>query len=118
MTRISCSLLTALVLALIPLAYAQSPGPAAVSGNARLAALVPAGLSPEDACRGFKDLGECSATLHIAQNLSIPFADLKDRVTSGQSLGTVIHAFKPDVDSRREAQRAEEQARADLRSQT
>lgn len=116
MTRFSHALLTALALA--PLAYAQQPSAAAASGNTRLAALVPTGLSPEDACTGFKDLGECSATLHVAQNLNIPFADLKDRVTSGQSLGTVIHFFKPDVDSRREAQRAEEQARQDLHSQT
>jgi len=111
MTRIT--LLTALALALAPPAYAQS-----AAGHTGLAALLPAGLSPEDACRGFRDLGECSATLHVARNLDIPFADLKDRVTSGQSLGTVIHAFKPTVDSRREAQRAEEQAREDLRSQS
>lgn len=90
---------------------------APASGNTRLAALVPAGLTPEDACRGFKDLNECSATLHVAQNLNIPFADLKDRVTSGQSLATSIHALKPKADSKREAQRAEEQAREDLRSQ-
>ena len=87
------------------------------AGNTRLAALVPAGLTPEDACRGFKDLRDCSAALHVAQNLNIPFADLKDRVTSGQSLGTAIHALKPKADSRRETQRAEEQAREDLRSQ-
>jgi hypothetical protein len=145
MKRIVFSLLAAIAVSLAPLAYAQSgpqaqmqpapqtepsPAPAAeraaaaadthataASGNTRLAALVPAGLTPEDACRGFKDVGECSAALHVAQNLNIPFADLKDRVTAGQSLGTAIHAFKPKVDSRREAQRAEEQAREDLRSQ-
>jgi hypothetical protein len=86
------------------------------SGNTRLAALVPAGLTPEDACRGFKDLSECSAALHVAQNLNIPFADLKDRVTSGKSLAASIHALKPKADSKREAQRAEEQAREDLRT--
>jgi hypothetical protein len=145
MKRIVFSLLAAIAVSLTPLAYAQSgpqaqmqpapqtePGPApaaesaaaaadthatAASGNTRLAALVPAGLTPEDACRGFKDVSECSAALHVAQNLNIPFADLKDRVTAGQSLGTAIHAFKPKVDAHREAQRAEEQAREDLRSQ-
>lgn len=143
MNRIVFSLLTA---AAASLAYAQTapqpspqsmqpapqaestPAPAAdppsaadthagAAANTRLAALVPAGVTPEDACRGFKDLSECSAALHVAQNLNIPFADLKDRVTSGQSLGTAIHALKPKADSRREAQRAEEQAREDLRSQ-
>lgn len=144
MKRIAFPLLAAIAVSLAPLSYAQSgpqqqmqpapqteptPAPAAdppaaaadmhasaASGNTRLAALVPAGLTPEDACRGFRDLSECSAALHVAQNLNIPFADLKDRVTSGQSLGVAIHALKPKADSRREAQRAEEQAREDLRS--
>jgi hypothetical protein len=145
MKRIAFALVTAIAVSLAPLAYGQSgpqpqmqpapqteSGPAptadpptaaetqhttAASGNTRLAALVPAGLTPEDACRGFKDLSECSAALHVAQNLNIPFADLKDRMTSGQSLGTAIHALKPKADSRHEVQRAEEQARQDLHSQ-
>jgi hypothetical protein len=143
MKRIAFPLLAAIAVSLAPLAHAQpapqpemqpapktepmpapAPDPAAAAdthataaaGNTRLAALVPAGLTPEDACRGFKDLSECSAALHVAQNLNIPFADLKDRVTSGQSLGTAIHSLKPKADSKREAQRAEEQAREDLRT--
>lgn len=100
-----------------PPAAAKETSPIAASANTRLAALVPAGLTPEDACRGFKDVVECSAALHVAQNLNIPFADLKDRVTSGQSLGTAIHALKPKADTRREIQRAEEQARKDLHEQ-
>jgi hypothetical protein len=135
MKHIVISLLaaSAVSLASLGLAQQQQPAPAApaaagppamaattaaaASGNTRLAALVPAGLTPEDACRGFKDLSECSAALHVAQNLDIPFADLKDRVTAGQSLGTAIHALKPKADSRREAERATEQAREDLRTQ-
>jgi hypothetical protein len=140
MKRIAFPLLAAVAVSLAPFAFAQPapqsepmPAPAAdppaataeaqattqampASGNTRLAALVPAGLTPEDACRGFKDLSECSASLHVAQNLNIPFADLKDRITSGQSLGTAIHALKPKADSKREAQRAEEQAREDLKT--
>lgn len=145
MKRIAFSFLAAIAISLAPFAYGQStppqtqiqpapqteptPAPAAdppvasdthttaVSGNTRLAALVPAGVTPEDACRGFKDLSECSAALHVAQNLNISFADLKDRMTNGQSLGTAIHALKPKADARKAAQRAEEQAREDLRSQ-
>ena len=127
MKRIAFPLVAAIAVSLAPLAFAQpapAPDPAAAdthastaaSGNTRLAALVPAGLTPEDACRGFKGLSECSAALHVAQNLNIAFADLKDRVTSGQSLGTAIHALKPKADAKREAQRAEEQAREDLRT--
>ena len=134
MKHVVISLLAASAVSLASLALAQQQQPApaapaaadrpamaataaAASGNTRLAALVPAGLTPEDACRGFKDLSECSAALHVAQNLGIPFADLKDRVTAGQSLGTAIHALKPKADSRREADRAIEQAREDLRTQ-
>jgi hypothetical protein len=144
MKPIVYALLAAAAVSLAPLAHAQSapqsamppppqaeptPVPAAdpptaadthastAAGNTRLAALVPAGLTPEDACRGFKDLTECSTALHVSQNLNIPFADLKDRVTAGQSLGTAIHALKPKADSRRETERAAEQAREDLRSQ-
>src|SRR4029077_20144332 len=104
MKHIVISLLAASAVSLASLALAQQQQPApaapaaadrpamaataaAASGNTRLAALVPAGLTPEDACRGFKDLSECSAALHVAQNLDNPFADLKDRVTAGQSLG-------------------------------
>jgi hypothetical protein len=138
------SLLAAITISLASYAYAQSPQPQSVMppapeaqpgpapstdqpapaeassatvGNTRLAALVPTGLSPAEACRGFKDLSDCSAALHVSQNLNIPFADLKDRVTAGQSLGTAIHALKPKADARRELKRAEEQAREDLRSQ-
>jgi len=144
MKRIAFPLLALVAVALAPFSYGQpapepqaqpapktepmpmpapAPDPAAADthataagGNTRLAALVPAGLTPEDACRGFKDLSECSAALHVAQNLNIPFADLKDRVTSGQSLGAAIHGLKPKANSKREAQRAEEQAREDLRT--
>ena len=124
MKGIALPLLLAAAFLLATPAYAQVTTTAmtghlhtAAADNTRLAALVPAGLSPEDACRGFGDLGACSAALHAAQNLNIPFADLKDRLTSGQSLATVIHAFKPRVDSHREAQRAEKQAREDLAAQ-
>jgi hypothetical protein len=87
-----------------------------VAGNTRLAALVPSGMTPHEACNGFKDLGECSATLHVSQNLNIPFADLRDRVVGGgQTLQAAIHALKPTVDSRREVVRAEQQASQDLR---
>lgn len=146
MKHVVVSLLAAGAVALGSLAFAQQPAPtpapaadppstpsssapaseppstattttSGAAGNTRLAALVPAGLTPEDACRGFKDLSECSAALHVAQNLDISFADLKDRVTAGQSLGSAIHKLKPKADSRREAERATEQARQDLRTQ-
>jgi hypothetical protein len=85
------------------------------SPNTRLAAMVPAGMSAESACMGFKSLSECSAALHVSQNLRIPFADVKDRVASGQSLTAAVHALKPAANSRKEVRRAEDQAREDLK---
>lgn len=70
-----------------------------VTGNERLAAqlspLLPAGTTLASAAAGFKNEGQFIATLHVAKNLDVPFAELKDRVTAGQSLGAAIHDLKP-----------------------
>ena len=60
--------------------------------NARLAAVLPRGMSSQEACRGFTSLDLCAATLHAAQNLNIPFADLKRQVAAGQGLGDAIRS--------------------------
>jgi hypothetical protein len=96
---------------------AAGPPSAGAAVNTRVAALVPSGMSADDACKGFRDLGECSAALHLSQNLNIPFSEVKGRVTNGQSLGAAVHALKPTADAKREVRRAEEQAREDLLSQ-
>lgn len=103
---------------------APAPDPAAqpradandpVSGNTRLAALVPAGMSPHEACTGFKDVAECSAALHVAQNLNIAFPDVRERVVGGQTLEAAIHALKPSANAHVEVHRAQQQASEDLR---
>jgi hypothetical protein len=88
----------------------------AAEPNTRLAAITPPGMSTEQACTGFKSLSECAAALHAAQNLSIPFADLKSKLTAGRKLGAAIHELKPEADARAEARRAEDQARSDARA--
>ena len=63
---------------------------------------------------GFKNEGQFVATLEAAKNLNLPFADLKDRVTAGQSLGEAIHALRPNLTedaSHSAAIQAEEQAK-------
>ncbi|HWZ62942.1 MAG TPA: hypothetical protein VNX02_07970 [Steroidobacteraceae bacterium] len=87
-----------------------------VAANTRVASLVPAGMSTKDACIGFQNMAECSAALHAAANLNVPFGDLKSRMIGGMTLLATIHALKPKADARREAQRAEQQANADLRA--
>jgi hypothetical protein len=119
MKRIVSLMLTTAALGFIPAAFAGQTGPGVAqtqAPNTRLAALVPAGMSAQDACNGFKDVTECSAALHAAQNLNIPFSDLKGKVTAGQSLTSAIHALKPAADARTEVRKAEKQAREDLAS--
>jgi hypothetical protein len=98
-----------------PSATAQSS--ASTAQNTGLAAIVPPGMSAQEACAGFRSVDECVATLHASQNLSIPFPDLKSRVTGGAKLGTAIHQLKPDANVKAEVRKAEQQARSDTRSQ-
>jgi len=98
-----------------PAAVPRATAHAEVAGNIRVAAMIPAGISTRDACVGFRSIGACSAALHASQNLSISFAEVRDRMLGGESLGAAIHAMKPRVDPLREVRRAEKQARDDLR---
>jgi hypothetical protein len=97
-----------------PSARAQSS--TSTSQGTRLAAIVPEGMSAQEACTGFKSVEECVATLHVSQNLSIPFPDLKSKVTGGAKLGAAIHQLKPDANVKAELRKAQEQARSDTRS--
>ena len=97
-----------------PSATAQSSASTAQSTG--LAAIVPPGMSAQEACAGFRSVDQCVATLHASQNLSIPFPDLKSSVTGGAKLGTAIHQLKPDANVKAEVRKAEEQARSDTRS--
>jgi hypothetical protein len=97
-----------------PSATAQSSTSA--SQSTRLAAIVPEGMSAQEACAGFRTVEQCAATLHASQNLNIPFEDLKSRVTGGTKLGAAIHQLKPDANVKAEVRKAEEQARSDTRS--
>jgi hypothetical protein len=94
-----------------PRADASDP----VSGNTRLAALVPAGMSPHEACTGFKDVSECSTALHLSQNLNIAFPEVRERVVGGLTLEATVHALKPSANAHIEVHRAEQQASEDLR---
>ena len=84
------------------------------SPSTRLAAIVPSGMTPQQACLGFDSVAECAATLHAAQNLNLPYPGLKAKVTGGQNLAAAIHDLKPSADAKAEARKAVDQARADL----
>ena len=83
------------------------------AGPTRMAEASPSSMSMQEACTGFKSRKECAATVHASQNLSIPFADLKSKVTGGEKLGKAIKELKPDADAKAEARKAEHQARSD-----
>lgn len=96
-----------------PPALAGTAGPPA-SPSTRLAAIVPSGMTPQEACLGFDSVAQCAATLHAAQNLNLPYPGLKSKVTGGQNLAAAIHDLKPSADAKAEARKAVDQARADL----
>jgi hypothetical protein len=82
---------------------------------ARIRPLLPRGVDPNLAASGFGDLGEFISTLHVSDNLDIPFEELKVRVTGpdGRSLGDAIRELRPKADPGVEIRRATEQARKD-----
>ena len=84
--------------------------------NSRLEKLLPRGTSAQQACSGFKNLGQCVAAIHVAHNLNIGFDDLKAKMTGdkSESLGKAIHDLKPDANAKAEAKKGQKQANDDL----
>ena len=85
--------------------------------SSNLDKLLPAGTTAQQACSGFKNLGQCVAAIHVSHNLGIPFSDLKSKMTGDHSekLGKAIQTLKPDVNAKAESKKAERQAKQDLK---
>ena len=49
--------------------------------SSKMPALLPKGMTLNEASKGFKNQGQFIAALHVSQNLNIPFADLKTAMT-------------------------------------
>lgn len=84
---------------------------------ARLQKLLPEQVTPQQACDGFKKLGDCVSTLHVAQNLRIPLIELKNKVIADKSHDAIekaIHELRPDVDAKAEKKKAQKQAERDM----
>jgi len=79
-----------------------------------LGKVLPAGTDLQTAASGFKNLGEFVAAVHVSNNLGVPFADLKARMMTGDSLGDAIRALRPDADAQIEARKARAQAEDDV----
>jgi hypothetical protein len=84
--------------------------------SSNLEKLLPSGMTAQQACSGFKNLGQCVAAIHVSHNLNIPFSDLKAKMTGDQSegLGKAIQGLKPDAKANSEARRARKQAEQEL----
>jgi hypothetical protein len=78
--------------------------------------LLPEGMTAQQACGGFSNLGQCVAAIHVSHNLGISFTDLKTKMTGAnpESLGKAIHELKPDTNANAEAKKAEKQAKSDM----
>lgn len=86
--------------------------------SSNLQKLLPQGMTAQQACSGFKNLGQCVAAIHVSHNLDIPFADLKAKNTGtgSVSLGKAIEALKPGTNAKAETKKAQKQANADLKN--
>lgn len=82
----------------------------------KLQSLLPAGANLQQEARGFKNLGQFVAAVHVSHNLGIPFDQLKAKMIGPppESLGKAIHALKPTVNAKEESSKAEKQARQDM----
>jgi hypothetical protein len=88
------------------------------------------GEPAQQACTGFKNLGQCVAAAHVSKNLGISFACLKSDMTGAapstnsscptgtgsksMSLGKSIQTLSPKTDSKTEAKKGQQQANQDL----
>jgi hypothetical protein len=92
------------------------------------------GMSAQQACSGFKNLGQCVAAAHVSKNLGISFACLKADMTAtaapqgsscpatttatksrSMSLGQAIQTLSPNANSKTEAKKGQKQADQDIK---
>lgn len=89
------------------------------------------GMNAQQACDGFKNLGQCVAAAHVSKNLGLSFDCLKDNMTgtapaqgtscpagtgaNKMSLGKAIQTMSPHANSKTEAKKATQQADEDMK---
>ena len=94
-----------------------------LTNNTKLASQIHdrTGSDAQQACSGFKNLGQCTAAIHVSRNLGVSFTDLKARMVSAtntqhESLGKAIQDLKPAANAKVEAKKATKQAKADMKA--
>lgn len=85
--------------------------------SAKLRDMLPADMTPQQACAGFKTLEQCVTAIHLAQNLKLPFADLKAKTTGKGSVGLqkAIEQMSANANSKDELKKAKKQAADDMK---
>jgi hypothetical protein len=85
--------------------------------SAKLKDMLPAEMTPQQACAGFKTLEQCVTAIHVAQNLKVPFADLKAKTTGkgSVSMQKAIEQMAANVNAKDEAKKAKKQAAEDMK---
>src|SRR5687767_10350417 len=87
--------------------------------HARMKPVLARGTKLPIAVEGFTSAEQFATVAHAAKNTQVPFILLKHRVLSeGQSLEEAIRASKPDLDAKREVERARSAARSDIAALT
>ena len=82
----------------------------------RISQRLPAKIDVTWASSGFRNLGQFVSAVTASSNLEIPFVTLKARMLDeGMSLGQAIRELRPSADHRKEARRAEQDARTLVR---
>ena len=79
--------------------------------------VLPADMTPQQACAGFKTLEQCITAIHLAQNLKLPFADLKAKTTGKRSVGLqkAIEQMAANANPKDELKKAKKQAADDMK---
>jgi len=88
-------------------------------------------MPAQQACDGFKNLGQCVAAAHVSKNLGVSFACMKSDMTGQEapsgsncpagtgtksmSLGKAIQTLDPNANSKTEAKKGTQQANQDLK---
>jgi hypothetical protein len=68
--------------------------------DSKVTAMLPTGMTLNQASMGFKNQGQFIAALHVSQNLGIPFKDLRTQmVNNNLSLGQAIQKVKGTTDT-------------------
>jgi len=86
--------------------------------NARITAMLPKGMTLNQASRGFKNQGQFIAALHVSQNLGCDcFRQIKtDMTRRNMSLGQAIQDVKKTANTPVEVHRAESETAHDVKS--